>query len=104
MDARAKHIEGLRQWARDQVAAGKPVQSVHASLMVATASVLSEFRVEHEVAGCRYWEAWRGQHRFRFITAPGEVVPEDSTGLLSELTRDEYLAREGLHFGYKDRL
>jgi hypothetical protein len=104
MDARAKHIEGLRQWARDQVAAGKLVSMVHASLIHATESVLSEFRTEHDAPGCRYWETWRGEHRYRFITGPGDRVPDDQAATVSELTRDEYLAREGLHFGYKDRL
>lgn len=101
MDARGKHIEGLRQWARAEVAAGKPAERVHASLVNATQAILGEFRTEFEVPGCRYWEAWRGEFRFRFVTGPGDRVSES---LLTEITRDEYLAREGLHFGYGDRL
>lgn len=104
MDARATGIKLLREWAQVQVHSGKDIPAIHASLLQATQAILGEFRTEFDVPGCRYWEAWRGEFRFRFITGAGEPVPESSVGTVTELSRDEYLAREGLHFGYGDRL
>lgn len=75
---------------------------VHWDLVCAMRAVVDEFRVEHDVPGIRYWE--HPEEGMFFTTAPGERLSPSANGECVELTRDEFLSRQGLHFGYEERL
>lgn len=99
--SRATAIGNLRTWARHEVKRGKPVNSVFHALHGAMDNVIREFLTEHEMPGVRYWHI--SEDNSYFLTTPGERLPD---GLISELaielTRHEYLGRQGLHFDYLD--
>lgn len=99
---RVEAIALLRQWAREQIAKGKPVNSVYFDLVSATNTIEQELLTEHEMPGCRYWH--HPESDSYFITPPGETLKESDpeSDLCVELTRYEYLSRQDLHFGYHD--
>lgn len=102
MNDRGNGIALIRQWARDEIEFGTPVKHVYRDLRGAVMAVLDEFRVEHDLAGTRYW--CHPESDSHFTTEPGESISSHIADECVELTRYEFLSREGLHFGYEDRL
>lgn len=102
-DDRTFALALLRRWGREAVNAGVPVRRVHRELMECVRSVIGEFRVEHDVPGVRYWHV--PEDGSYFTSEPGSR-PDASrlAGDPIELKRYEFLSRQGLHFGYEDRL
>lgn len=100
---REKVIAALRQWARDEIDTGSPVNQVYHGLQSAMHALMHEFRVEHDLPGTRYW--LHPESDSYFSTGPGETLGESiDAELCIELKRYEFLSRQNLHFGYKDRL
>jgi chromosome condensin MukBEF ATPase and DNA-binding subunit MukB len=103
LDTRGQGIAKIRQWARDEVDFGRPVNKVYGELVLTYRALLEEFHVEHDVAGVRYW--LDAKHNNYFTTAPGEVISASvDVSVCVELQRHEYLSRLRLHFGYEDRI
>lgn len=100
--SRAAAIGMLRQWGRHEVLRGKSVNTIYSALHGAMHNVLTEFLTEHEMPGVRYWHI--PEDGTYFLTAPGERFPDGcvQAELAMELTRYEYLGRQGLHFDYLD--
>lgn len=100
---REQAIADLRQWARDEIDTGGSVRETYAGLHSAMQALLGEFRVEHDLPGTRYW--LHPESNSYFSTAPGESLGDDiDAQMCIKLARHEFLSRQGLHFGYKDRL
>lgn len=100
---RAQGIAMIRAHARERVSIDGE-KKVHRELLGAMDAIIQEFRVEFDVPGIRYWE--HPETATFFAIAPGEMPPADCPNWPEcvELTRDEFLSRQGLHFGYDDRL
>lgn len=100
---RAAGIKLLREWAREEAEFGD-IRGAHLGLLTSMQALLEEFRVEFELPGTRYW--YHPESESYFSTMPGETLNDydADTHLLIELSRPEFLARQGLHFGYDDRL
>lgn len=103
-DKRAHGIALLRQWADEEVAAGRP-REAHTGLLSALRALVDEFRIKHEVPGVRYFESYvyqdeTTQHREHFTTF--HVYPDDlsrpKNTQIVEVTRNEFLARKGLRW------
>lgn len=103
-DKRAQAIAMLRQWARDEVKAGRKPGAIANDLNAAADAVMQEFMVEHDVAGASYFE----HHITRAFIAvpPGHRLTEPAIDgeHYIPLARHEFLSRQGLTFGYEDRL
>lgn len=99
---RAEYIERLRQWARDEIATGSPIEEVHRELIKAFDAVIQEFRVEFDVPGVRYWE--HPESSSHFTTFYGSEMSMGMADHCVELARHEYMSRQGIYFGYGDRL
>lgn len=103
-DKRCEAIALFRQHIREKIKAGLSVREAYFDLRSAMAALLEEFRTEHDLPGTRYWH--HPESSSYFSTEPGEQLPDTPDAeLCMELTRIEFLGRQGLHFGYEeDRL
>ncbi len=101
---RNEAIALFRQHNREVLKQGATVRETYASLRQAMHALLDEFRVEHDLPGTRYWH--HPESSSYFSTEPGEELPPSADAkLCMELTRIEFVSRQGLHFGYEqDRL
>lgn len=91
----------LREYGREQVAKGKAVNAVYWKLFITIDQVVKDFLIEHEMDGVRYWH--HPESDSYFLLVPGEELRDSyDAGLCIELTRYEFLSRQGLHFPYLD--
>lgn len=97
---RAHALALFRRWARLEVLFKGPLET-HRALASAMHALLEEFRVEFDVPGIRYWE--HPESDCFLTTMPGDDI-ETIANECVELARHEYLSRQGLHFGYEERL
>lgn len=100
-DDRTYGIALIRRWARTQALWHKNYAALDAQLADTIRAVVEEFRVEFDVPGVRYWHVPEGD--LYFTTAAGERLPPIK-GEVIELKRYEFLSRQGIHYGYEDRL
>jgi hypothetical protein len=94
----------FRQHCRETIKATGAVSATYRDLRSAMDTLLQEFRVEHDLPGVRYWH--HPESESYFSTEPGEQLGDNpDAALCIELTRYEFLSRQGIHFGYEeDRL
>lgn len=99
---RAAGITLLREWAREEANFGD-IRGAHRGLFTSLQALMGEFRVEFDVPGTRYW--YHPESESYFSTMAGESPGDSADGQMCiELNRAEFLGRQGLHFGYDDRL
>lgn len=100
-DKRAEGISLLRRHAAESATRGSgAVREAYRELKTAMEALLSEFRVQFDLPGTRYWE--HPESGSIFSTEPGER-PDDTIALeCVELERHEFLSRQGIHFGYDE--
>lgn len=98
--------EMMRKWARDQIASGHSTAWVHEQVCVALDAVETELRCEFLIPGVTYYEVYAEDNaRIGFTSMrPGEPVPPNFRRCVDQSPRFEFLSRQGLSFGYKDRL
>lgn len=99
---RAAGIIYLREWAREEANFGD-IRGAHNGLLTSLRALMEEFRVEFDVPGTRYW--YHPESESYFSTMAGEPLGDSADAQLCiELNRAEFLGRQGLYFGYEDRL
>lgn len=101
-DNRAHGVDLLREYAR-QRAQAVGAEKAHAELLSATVALLDDFRTEFDVKGVRYWLTGAGQLE-EYTTTFGTQRPPYVEPKPIEIARHEFMARQGLHFGYCDGL
>ena len=100
---RLEAIALFRQHCRERIAAGASTTETLNDLRTAMHSLVQEFCVEHGVPGVNYWH--HPESDSYFAQLPGEPLGDGpDVELLCPLKRYEFLSRQGLHFGYDDRL
>lgn len=106
MNKLAAAAEAMRQWARAEIKSGRTTTDVHAELCNALDAVETEVRVEFVIPDVTYYEVYAEDNaRIGFTSLrPGERVPQNFKRCVDQEPRYEFLARQGLSFGYKDRL
>lgn len=97
---RAEGIDLIRQWAREHITAGAAPGDVHREFSGAFHVLLEEFRKEFDVPGATYWH--HPESSSYFSTGPCELIDEQTATECIELTRPEFLGRQGIHFSYED--
>lgn len=100
-DKRAQGITLLREHARSATRTAG-IRAAYLELETAMKALLSDFRLEFDLPGTRYWE--HPESECVFSTAPGERIDDTTALQCVELERHEFLSRQGIYYGYKDSI